>query len=268
MVLNASKFYHLGTMQEFIAATCTDRAFMSELNIRNSTPGVAIISSLGPSNSGQQQDQDQDQGTPQWQTESPLFIENSHIPPTAQIGAGSVLVDTNLLNTEEGVGHKNVLIPNNTCMFTLQLREHAFVTFTFSVNDDMKRTVFAATGEKGTNNNNNESSSPDPLQRLNIFETVPVTEMFINNDQHQHQHRPPTSHIQARGNNLSLWTAPVFEVASTAHDSTRFALLRLAQIRQFQGWRENAVSTTLSRPTATMLGWVSLKDAARLAREL
>ncbi|KAG0293100.1 hypothetical protein BGZ96_003323 [Linnemannia gamsii] len=284
MVLNSSKFYHLGTMQEFIAATCTDRAFMSELNIRNSTPGVAIISSPGPSAASQQQGLDQNQGTPRWQTEYPLFIENCHIPPTAQIGAGSVLVDTNLLNTEEE-GNEKVLIPENTCMFTLQLREHAYVTFTFSVNDDMKRAIststitttsssssaaaVAATEEEETNNK--ERTSPDLLQRLKIFETVPVNEMLTNNDQQQHQHRPPTSQIQACGNNLSLWTAPVFEIALTAEDSTRFALVRLARIRQFQTGRENTTTTTtttLSRPTATMMGWVSLKDAARLAREL
>lgn len=270
MVLNASKFYHLGTMQEFITATCTDRAFMSELNIQNFTPGVAIISSPGQSTAGQQQDKDRDQGVPQWQTESPLFIENCHIPPTAQIGAGSVLVDTNLLNTE-GDENEKVLIPDDTCMFTLQLREHAYVTFTFSVNDDMKRAVSTAAAEE-EETNNGESTSPDLLQRLKIFETVPVKEIFTNNDQQQHQHRPPTSQIQACGNNLSLWTAPMFEIALTAEDSTRFALVRLARIHQFQTGRENATTTitttTLSRPTATMLGWVSLKDAARLAREL
>ncbi|KAF9140521.1 hypothetical protein BGX30_006410 [Mortierella sp. GBA39] len=247
MVLNASKFYHLGTMQEFIFATCTDRAFMSELNIRNSTPGVAIISAL----------------------KSPLFIENCHIPPTAQIGAGSVLVDTNLPDTKEGCKER-IQIPAHTCMFTLQLQEHAFVTFTFSVNDDMKRAVSATitTSSEGTNDDTHQIL----LKRLMIFESVPVSEMLTNNNndlKHEHEHRPPTSQIQACGNTLSLWTAPVFEIASTAQESTQFALDRLARIRRFQtGGQGGERSSASTRSTTPMLGWVSLKDAARIAREL
>ncbi|KAF8945265.1 hypothetical protein BGZ47_002980 [Haplosporangium gracile] len=261
MVLNASKFYHLGTMQEFIAATCTDRAFMSELNIRNTNPGVAIIS--GPSLSTAGQQQDRDRGAAQWQPESPLFIENCRIPPTAQIGAGSILVDTDLPDIEGG--EEGVLIPDDACMFTLQLQEHAFVTFTFSINDDMKRAVSSTASSKTIND-----TSQVLLERLKVFETVPILEMLKNNDQqHQHEHRPPTSQIQACGNNLSLWTAPVFEVASTAHESTCFALDRLARIRQFQrGGQGRERQSVTPRSTTNILGWVSLKDAARIAREL
>ncbi|KAF9550383.1 hypothetical protein EC957_000685 [Mortierella hygrophila] len=274
MVLNASKFYHLGTMLEFIFATCTDRAFMSELNIRNSTPGVAIISALSLSiariQQQQQKQEQQDQETSQWQLESPLFIENCHIPPTAQIGAGSVLVDTNLPDTKEGCEGR-VQIPAHTCMFTLQLQEHAFVTFTFSVNDDMKRAVSATTTT--SSEETNDDTHQILLKRLMIFESVPVSEMLTNNNnnhnndlKHEHEHRPPTSQIQACGDSLSLWTAPVFEIASTAQESTRFALDRLARIRRFQTGGERPSASP--RSTAPMLGWVSLKDAARIAREL
>ncbi|KAF9153671.1 hypothetical protein BG015_002929 [Linnemannia schmuckeri] len=259
MVLNASKFYHLGTMQEFIAATCSDRAFMSELNIRNINPGVAIIR---PSLSTAGQQQDQDRGAPQWQPESPLFIENCRIPPTAQIGAGSILVDTDLPDTE---GEEGVLIPDDACMFTLQLQEHAFVTFTFSINDDMKRAVSATASSEI-----NDDTSLVLLERLKVFGTVPILAMLKNSDQqHQHKHRPPTSQIQACGNNLSLWTAPVFEIASTAHESTCFALDRLARVRQFQsGGQGREKQSVVPQLTTNILGWVSLKDAARIAREL
>lgn len=246
---------------------------MSELNIRNSTPGVAIISPLCLSIARiqqQQQEQEQDQETPQWQLKSPLFIENCHIPPTAQIGAGSVLVDTNLPDTEEE-GEERVQIPANTCMFTLQLQEHTFVTFTFSVNDDMKRAVSAT--KTISSEEKNDDTPQILLERLKIFESVPVSEMLTNNSnndlEHEHEHSPLTSQIQACGNALSLWTAPVFEIASTAQESTRFALNRLARIRQFQirGLRGERQSAS-PRSTTPMMGWVSLKDAARIAREL
>ena len=202
--------------------------------------------------------------------ESPLFIENCHIPPTAQIGAGSVLVDTDLPDTEEGCDER-VQIPADTCMFTLQLQKHAFVTFTFSVNDDMKRVVSATTTTSSKETNNDTSQIL--LENLKIFESVPVSEMLTNNNnnndlKYEHEHRPPTSLIQACGNTLSLWTAPVFEIASTAQESTRFALDRLARIRQFQTGGQGAERQSASpRSTTPMLGWVSLKDAARIARE-
>lgn len=253
---------------------------MSELNIRNSTPGIAIISTLSlpiARIQQHQQEQDQDQEIPQWQLESPLFIENCHIPPIAQIGAGSVLVDTNLPNSEEG-GEVRIQIPADTCMFTLQLQEHAFVTFTFSVNDDMKRAVSATTTttSEGTTTTSEGTKDGTPqilLERLKIFESVPVSEMINYHNKtdlkHEHEHTLPTSQIQACGNTLSLWTAPVFEIAATIQESTRLALDRLARIRQFQtGGQGGERQSALPRSTTPMLGWVSLKDAARITREL
>ncbi|KAG0380872.1 hypothetical protein BGX24_003733 [Mortierella sp. AD032] len=234
MVLNASKFYHLGTMQEFISATCTDLAFMSELYIQNRYPGIAIISEKHRSS-------DEEQGAlSMWK--QPLFIENCQIPPTAQIGVGSLLVDTNLCNAVENTQEAEMMIiPENTCMFTLQLREHAFVTFTFSLNDDMKRAVSVASSDDIEQGHEADDTSLVLLKRLKIFESVPVLKMLLstthdnnnNNTNDQNNHRMPLSQIQDCGNSLSLWTAPVFEMAPTTHES-----------------------------------WVSLKDAARIAREL
>ncbi|KAG0271552.1 hypothetical protein BGZ95_000631 [Linnemannia exigua] len=225
MVLNASKFYHLGTMQEFIYATCTDQAFMSELSIQNRHPGIAIVSEKQQSfNSftATALGQDEEQGAlSMWQ--QPLFIENCHVPPTAQIGAGSLLVDTNLYASVENTqGTEMMVIPKDTCMFTLQLQEHAFVTFTFSVNDDMKRAVSVASCDGIEQGCEKDATSLELLKRLKIFESVPVLEI------------------------------------------TSFALDRLARIQQFQTGQEQPKPS--SRPK-TMLGWVSLKDAARIARE-
>ncbi|KAF9908340.1 hypothetical protein EC991_009892 [Linnemannia zychae] len=275
MVLNASKFYHLGTMQEFLFATCTDQAFMSELHIRNRHPGVAIISEEQPTNSSTKSILDQNkeelgQGTPSLWT-PPLFIENCHISPTVGVGAGSLIVDTNLPanNVQE------LMLPEDTCMFTLQVQEHAFVTFTFSVNDDMKRAVSVTSNDGGKDElGGGVDNSLALLKRLRIFESVSVLEMMLstasyNNSDH-HDHIPPTSLIQDCGNTLSLWTAPIFEMAPTAHESTSFALNRLARVRKLQKGtgQEQQQPQVQQRPKATMLGWVSLKDAARIAREL
>ncbi|KAF9129657.1 hypothetical protein BGW39_003950, partial [Mortierella sp. 14UC] len=226
MVLNASKFYHLGTMKEFLFATCTDQAFMSELHVRNRHPGIAIVSEKRSSNSStttvlEQGKDEPEHGAPSlWR--QPLFIENCHIPPTAWIGAGSLLVDTDL-PTEIA---QDLMLPEDTCMFTLQLQEHAFVTFTFSVNDDMKRAVtVTSTDGKNEEDATNGDTSLVLLKRLRIFESVPVLDMLLsttrnNNDQCNH-YRPPVSQIQDCGNTLSLWTAPIFEIAPTAYEISK-----------------------------------------------
>ncbi|KAG0066147.1 hypothetical protein BGZ89_007557, partial [Linnemannia elongata] len=143
-----------------------------------------------------------------------------------KIGAGSVLVDTNLSYTEEG-SEERVQIPADTCMFTLQLQENAFVTFTFSVNDDMKRAVSTTTTTSApfsSPEETNDDTFQILLERLKIFDSVPVSEMLANNNnylKHEYEYRPPTSQTQACGNTLSLWTAPVFEIASTAQENSQ-----------------------------------------------
>ncbi|KAF9925405.1 hypothetical protein FBU30_004788 [Linnemannia zychae] len=294
MVLNASKFYHLGTMQEFISAVCTDPAFMSELHICHRIPGIAIISEH--SQDKQEQSLSQELFGLQWQ--APLFLENCHVSPLTQIGTGSLLVDTNLINhfpppSMEKEEKEEKMIPKNTCMFTLQLQEHAFVTFTFSTLDDMKKAVHSSVitsssldNDDDTIDNDEDDSSSTLLKRLKIFETVSVLDIFSINQNSIHNnnnHRPPTSQIQACGNTLSLWTAPIFEIAHTAQESTLFALDRLTRIQLLLEEKQFQVNIdqqhqSLSRPTttitttaaaaSTILGWVSLKDAARIAREL
>ncbi|KAG0219897.1 hypothetical protein BGX33_012108 [Mortierella sp. NVP41] len=277
MVLNSSKFYHLGTMQEFISATCMDHKFMWELNIRNRDSGVAIVSSQGQAQA-QERKQEQGQGQGQGQGQQthengprqrgPVFFENSHVPATAHIGEGSIVVDTDL--------PAGVVIPECTCLFTLQLQEHAFASFTFSVSDDMKRAVSATSLDI----DRHKDISLVLLKRLKIFENISVLDMLAGrpndtnlDDNHEHdddqQYRPPASLVQACGNSLSLWTAPIFEIAQTRHDSTRLALERLARIREIQtGESQHYLTKDINTPRSSILGWVSLKDAARIAREL
>ncbi|KAF9574454.1 hypothetical protein EC968_006438 [Mortierella alpina] len=246
MVLNASKFYHLGTMQEFLEGTCTHTAFMHELNIRNTISGIAVVDSQSNSAPG-----DTRHGTLQ----PPAYIENVVLAPEARIHPCSIIVDSILPS--------DAIVPRNSCIFTLQFQDHEFVTFTFSLRDDMKRMARAA----DTATSLTEEETILGTHQLLIFERVPVTRMLpLNNNAH-----PPTAAmLEAQSAGLSLWNAPVFEIARTAQESVRLALDRLDRIRMcLDGMpAEGASKPDIgSDPGPGIVGWISLKNAARKARE-
>ncbi|KAG0265356.1 hypothetical protein BG011_004901 [Mortierella polycephala] len=247
MVLNASKFYHLGTMQEFLTGVCTDTAFMSELHIHNVVRGIAkvqgaaVFATTSPAPATKIVE-NVDHSTNI--INSPVYIENSSVPLAGSIHPNTIIVDTDLPN--------GAIIPNGTCIFTLQLQADQFVTFTFSIKDNMKKTTHFTFSDNGI----------DALKRLAIFEHVPVSAMLTR------EADPPLGCV----GDLSLWTAPVFEIAATKVDSVRMALDRLYRIRKFQQDKEIGVGQPLPTRTETsaprVMGWVSMKDAARIAREL
>ncbi|KAF9112999.1 hypothetical protein BGX27_002395 [Mortierella sp. AM989] len=246
MVLNASKFYHLGTMQEFLEGACTDLPFMAELNIRNQDTGIACVGPLSSfglkdEKSSKEEERITDSATAA-DIHPPIYIENSSIAPSATIHPGSIIVDSDIPS--------EAVIPRNTCIFTLQLQEHEFVTFTFSVKDDMKRAVGSNMGAEET------------LQEIKIFERVPISVALSLN-------ALPPPELMVGG--LSLWTAPVFEIAETKQESVRFGLSRLDRIRRYLADEEQGRATASegdgNTSESSVIGWTSLKVAARRARE-
>ncbi|KAG0001308.1 hypothetical protein BGZ79_004820 [Entomortierella chlamydospora] len=248
MVLNASKFYHLGTMQEFLEGTCTDLPFMAELNIRNRNAGIAIVGSLPSLDSigGESPSEEKELRNlgATARIHPPVYIENSSIPSGVSIHPHSIIVDSDL--------QPDAVVPRDTCIFTLQLQEHEFVSFTFSVKDDMKRAV-------GTN-----VRADTILQELKIFERVPISATL------PFGNLPP---LELTVSGLSLWTAPVFEIARTKQESIRLALDRLDRIRRYLAEEEKEGERAVEnvevggRTKPTIVGWTSLKVAARRARE-
>ncbi|KAF9346087.1 hypothetical protein BGX26_002437 [Mortierella sp. AD094] len=248
MLLNASKFYHLGTMQEFLEGTCTDLTFMAELNIRNRDAGVAIVGSLSSLDSTSRESLSEEKELNDLGTTTrihpPVYIENSSIASSASIHSHSIIVDSDL--------QSDAVVPRDTCIFTLQLQEHEFVTFTFSIKDDMKRAV-------GTN-----VRAETTLRELKIFERIPISTIL------PFDNPPP---LELMVSDLSLWTAPVFEIARTKQESIRLALDRLDRIRRYLAEEEKESERIVedvevgggAKPT--IVGWTSLKVAARRARE-
>ncbi|KAG0219816.1 hypothetical protein BGX31_011156 [Mortierella sp. GBA43] len=239
MVLNASKFYHLGTMEEFIVGTCTDKEFMSELHIHNTVPGIARVHM--ERRDGLQQDQLSN-------LQAPAYVENSLISSGVIIQPHSIIVDSNLPT--------NAFVPAGTCLFTLQLQESEFVTLTFSVKDDMKKTA---------SNRGKPLVNASALENLHIFEQVPVSHTLPPSGSGTPPLPPMPTEVT-----LSLWTAPVFEIARSRDESVQLALNRLHRI---QHHLQQAAPGTLGAGInqddpiqPTILGWTSLKAAASRAR--
>ncbi|KAF8985964.1 hypothetical protein BGZ46_000050 [Entomortierella lignicola] len=245
MVLNASKFYHLGTMQEFLEGAIIDSFFMSELHIQNQESGIARVgSSSSPDLKDPRGEKESSNLVTTAHIRPPVYIENSIISPSAFIQSHSIIVDSDIPSS--------AIVPKDTCIFTLQLQENEFVTFTFSVKDDMKKAIGA------------NVTAETALQELKIFERVPLCVVLPS------ELSPP----QDLTDSLSLWIAPVFEIARTKQESVLLALNRLNRIRCYLADGEGEANSAsnqaiLEEETAslTIVGWISLKVAARRARE-
>ena len=240
MVLNASKFYHLGTMQEFLEGTCTHTAFMHELHIQNTVPGIARVVS---------QPNSIPIDTRNEVIQAPVYLENVVLASGTCIHPCTIVVDSVLPS--------DAIVPRNSCIFTLQLQDHEFVTFTFSLKDDMKRIAKTTLTKEET---------IIEIHHLLIFERVPVSKMLPLNNA-----CPPTAAmVEAQSAGLSLWNAPLFEVARTAEESVRLALDRLDRIRYCLDGTSAEETTKLDtgrKPGPDIVGWISLKNAARKARD-
>ncbi|KAF9901091.1 hypothetical protein BX616_002385 [Lobosporangium transversale] len=251
MVLNASRFYHLGTMQEFLEAVCVDKAFMSELNIRNKIEGLAEVDNLIGSIATKES-----YGNPHIQIDKPSYIENSSFSacsgtlamPTSitetKVLANSILVDCDL--------PAGTIIPLNTCMFVLQLQEQEFVTFTFSIYDDMKKEARI------------DLEIPSAVfEELKIFQKVPLSAVI----EQPRISSMDLSMAATYNSGFSLWNAPLFEIARTKQDSILCAIRRLNIIRNYLDAEKEGIIADADGFMPEIVGWTSLKTAAKRARE-
>jgi len=104
------------------------------------------------------------------------------------------------------------------------------------------------------------------IHRLKIFETVPIARMVS---------KSALGSILSSSSfekNVSLWTAPIFEVASSKEESIDLAMERLDRIRDSLGHSDTMElkNSSLSPRSkdSRVIGWTSFKESAQLARGL
>ncbi|CAG8465805.1 2744_t:CDS:2 [Paraglomus occultum] len=201
LVLNSSKFYHIGTMQEYIECCCINEEFQTEMQIRfkGNLKGVCVMG--GNEDAWSENYQNFVESVP------PAILENvkveeegEHTRNQGRIGCHSILVNVNLT--------PGVDIPDYTCMFTMKchipsqqkpfeklptaVSKYGYVTFIFSTKDDMK--------------------ASHSLETLGIFNNVPVNRVLH-----------PSCVINDT-DEIALWNLPMFPIMETKEESVKWAL--------------------------------------------
>jgi len=204
LVLNSSKFYHIGTMQEYIECCCINGEFQTEMQIqfKGNLKGVCVMG--GNEDAWIENYQNFVESIP------PVILENvkvvvgeeegEYARNQGRIGCYSILVNVDLT--------PGVNIPDYTCMFTMKCHitsqpkpspklstavpKYGYVTFIFSTKDDMKASY--------------------SLETLGIFNNVPVKRVLH-----------PSCVINDT-DEIALWNLPMFPIMETKRQSVKWAL--------------------------------------------
>ncbi|KAG0238984.1 hypothetical protein BGW41_008000 [Actinomortierella wolfii] len=271
LVLNASRFYHLGTMTEFLEAVCLDTDFMAAMGIDNPVTGLGMVHD---EKEAEELSAIHGHGN---SFHPPLFVQNSHISDLACLPPWSMIIDTDLppdrmehcsdVKSAASVLDSLQHLPNGVCVFTLQLAVDRYVTFTFSTMDDMKKLARPAHIEHSSSSGGSERRDLTPWwETLCIFGTIPVARvlpaLFFAETASSLSARSTNNHCNSE-DNYSLWDAPIFEVAATKQASTSLALQRLERLAVFS--QQSKLSPQLHEDTH-IIEWISFKEAARKAR--
>ncbi|XP_012559770.2 fucose-1-phosphate guanylyltransferase isoform X1 [Hydra vulgaris] len=134
ILLDKSKFYHIGTTQEYIYHFCIDNAFREELSCLNHVMLKTDSGVLGD------------------RSKQHILI-HSYIPDLSCIG-NCVIVEYSILNADNKIGDNCIIsncsfpngacVPSNTFLHTIPLSDSGkvyYVTLVFDVTDDLKTSV-------------------------------------------------------------------------------------------------------------------------------
>ncbi|RUS20665.1 L-fucokinase-domain-containing protein [Jimgerdemannia flammicorona] len=272
MVLNTSKFHHVGTMEEYLELCCVDPDFREQLAIGDDDDAhrtlarSSMVNSNGPANEktfGRATCETNVSDTPKpannctipiWKaTECTFDLRNGNLKCHI---AAPALLEYCILGENVNIGPHSILsnlilpastkIPAATCMFTLRLQvpsSHTFlgerdtlgyVTFVFSTKDDIKHET-------------------EPGQ-LFVYGDIPLSYVC--------QSRV---HLKTDCKN-SLWEARVYPVARTERDATLFALDMVKRILKLKEEPSqialfNVVSDEAIEEDEGIVGLASLADA-------
>ncbi|CAG8574594.1 3514_t:CDS:2 [Paraglomus brasilianum] len=210
LVLNSSKFYHIGTMQEYIECCCIDEEFQTEMQIqfKGNLKGVCVMG--GNEDAWIEKYQNFITSVPPAVLENVKVVageeEGEYARNQGRIGCHSILVNVNLT--------PRVDIPDYTCMFTMKCHipsqpksfakvpKYGYVTFVFSTKDDMKASY--------------------SLETLGIFNDVPVKRVLH-----------PSCVINDT-DEIALWNLPMFPMMETKEQSVKWALWIIDRIASWK----------------------------------
>ncbi|XP_006902431.1 PREDICTED: fucose-1-phosphate guanylyltransferase [Elephantulus edwardii] len=200
IVLNNSKFYHIGTTEEYLFHLTSDSNLKSELGLQ------FLASSIFPT-------------MPQCFGRSPCVIQ-SILKPRCSVSPGSV-VEYSRLGSDVSVGENciisgcyimtNIVVPaySFVCSLSLKINGHInYSTMAFGVQDNLKKNVKTLSHIKLL-----QFFGMSFLSCLDIWNLKVTEDLFSGN-----------------ATCLSLWTARIFPVCSSLSDSVQTSLTMLNAI--------------------------------------
>ncbi|NWW47958.1 FPGT guanylyltransferase, partial [Pedionomus torquatus] len=199
IVLNNSKFYHIGTTQEYLFHFTSDSKLKFELDL------LPVAFSSFPES-----------------TQSSATVIHSVLEPGCSLGPGSV-IEYSRIGPEVSVGKNSIIsgshinlkvdVPSNSILSSLSIKlnnQVQYISMVFGVEDDLKKSV----------------KSLSDLHSLRFF-GVSLPECL------EHWGVQVSDQLFSSGSTrLGLWTARIFPVCSTLSESADVALKMLDSVQR------------------------------------
>ncbi|NXT73290.1 FPGT guanylyltransferase, partial [Zapornia atra] len=235
IVLNNSKFYHIGTTQEYLFHFTSDSKLKSELNL------LSVAFSIFPGKaetSGQSASVIQSILEPGCCVGPGSVIEYSRIGPTVSVGKSSIISGTDI--------NFRVDIPPNCFLSSLSVKINGqvkYVSMVFSVEDNLKKSVELLSGIHSL-----QFFGASLLQCLDLWGVEVSDELF-----------------SSENTRLGLWTARIFPVCSTLSESVRMSLKMLNSVQHRSAFGLNGFKLM---SVEEMLTYKDVEDMLRFRKQI
>ncbi|CAG8538330.1 5215_t:CDS:2 [Funneliformis mosseae] len=232
LILNNSKFYHIGIMFEYLNECCMNPQFKHQLGIVTFSSGESLDKKSSNKGNICMINSEINENTVLFEDSAPIILDNVKIHKTFAeenkviIGGWSILNNIEL-NTSN-LMLKEIRIPNHTCMFTLHLKkilisktssvfnkEEGYVTFIFGTNDDMKAKY--------------------SFNSLIIYQNILVHKIILS------QYYKYINLQEQLPPKLALWNTPIFPMTKTKEQSIKLAIQMLEKIKKAKYMFENNI---------------------------
>ncbi|XP_059678066.1 fucose-1-phosphate guanylyltransferase [Gavia stellata] len=235
IVLNNSKFYHIGTTQEYLFHFASDTKLKFELDL------LPVAFSIF-SDKAETLDQS-------------ASIIQSILEPGCFIGPGSV-IEYSRIGPEVSVGKNSIIsgsyinlkvdIPSNCFMSSLSIKinnQVRYVSMVFSVEDDLKKTVKLLSEIRSL-----QFFGVSLLECLDLWGVKVSGQLF-----------------SSENTRLGLWTARIFPVCSTLSESVRMSLKMLNSVQHMSAFKLNGFKLL---SVEEMLAYKDVEDMLKLRKQI
>ncbi|NWS56717.1 FPGT guanylyltransferase, partial [Chunga burmeisteri] len=235
IVLNNSKFYHIGTTQEYLFHFTSDSKLKFELDL---LPVAFSIFSDKAETLGQSASVIQSILEPGCFIGPGSIIEYSRIGPEVSVGKSSIISGSYI--------NLKVEIPSNCFLSSLSIKMNdqvQYVSIVFSVEDDLKKSVKSLSDIHSLH-----FFGVSLLECLDLWGVKVSDQLFC-----------------SENTRLGLWTARIFPVCSTLSESVRISLKMLNSVQHMSAFKLNGFKLL---SVAEMLTYKDVEDMLKFRKQI